>query len=225
MNHHAPSGGVPPYPPGPHGPQPPQPGPYPYQVGPPVGHPGGPVLPPYPPPRPPSRHRGSIAAVVIGVVAVLAVSALLLTVMVNGTSSSDDRVADPAPGVPTMPAVPLPQAPGDGDPAPSPVEMTALRTAMQAFVDAVNSRNVPRIQAAVCSAVRPQVTAPLDIIGNVVLEDLTEVSVTGDSAESTVSTHLELGNQRSTSKMNEEIFTRESGTWFVCPGAQPDMPA
>ncbi|AZG48445.1 Rv0361 family membrane protein [Gordonia insulae] len=179
--------------------------------------PGG-YPPPFPPPPPPRRNGGVIAAIVAGVLAVVAVSALVVTVAVRSSGSDDGDVA-----VTTSSTASSTTSSPDGESAASQAEVSAIRSAMQNFVDAVNSRSVARIQASVCTPVRSQVTKPLDITGNVVLEELSEVTVTGDSAESTVSTHLEVGNQRSTTKQNPESFARENGTWFVCPGAEPDI--
>ncbi|ROZ83449.1 hypothetical protein [Gordonia sp. OPL2] len=158
-----------------------------------------------------------IAAVIGGVIAVAAIAALVITVGIQSRGSSDDELVAPTTTFSSTPD------PDTGQSRPSQTDVSAIRTAMQAFVDAVNSRDVTRIQAAVCSSVRPQVTKPLDITGNVVLEDLSQVTITGDTAESKVSTHVELGNQRSTTKQNEENFARENGVWFVCPGSEPDI--
>lgn len=193
--------GQPPFPPG---------GPFPGSF------PGSPPL-PYPSPRSPRGNGGVIAAVVGGVIAVVAIAALIITVGIQSGDSSDDELVAPTTTLRSTPD------PDTGQSRPSQSDVSAIRTAMQAFVDAVNSRDVSRIQAAVCSSVRPQVTKPLDITGNVVLEDLSQVTITGDTAESKVSTHVELGNQRSTTKQNEENFARENGVWFVCPGSEPDI--
>ncbi|MDY6808763.1 MAG: hypothetical protein SW127_07065 [Actinomycetota bacterium] len=176
--------------------------------------------PPYPPPQqpfPPPRgpRPGMIVGTVLGIVTILVVigAAVLLTVAAETDSPSSNSAVGHqtvAPGVPT------------GETA-NAADAIAIRSAMQIFVDAVNSRDVARIQASVCSALRPQVTMPLDITGTVVLDELTDITVTGDSAASTVSTHVELGNQRSLTKQNDESFAREDGTWYVCPGAQLDI--
>ncbi|MYR08838.1 hypothetical protein GTV32_22095 [Gordonia sp. SID5947] len=172
---------------------------------------------PYPPRR---RHTGAvIAAAVVGMLVIVAMAALFVTAAVR---SADPDTGDVAVNTPPTAADGQPRT-GSGGTAANQAEVTAIRSAMQNFVDAVNSRDVGRIQASVCSVVRPQVTHPLDLTGNVVLDELSAVTVTGDSAESTVSTHLELGNQRSSPKQNPESFTRENGTWFVCPGAEPDI--
>ncbi|MFW0792231.1 hypothetical protein AAFP30_00315 [Gordonia sp. CPCC 205515] len=174
---------------------------------------------PYPPPQPPRRPRtgGLIAAGVLGGVAIFAVVVLLGHLL--GANSDPDTTASPD----TMPTVTAPTPPG-GDPSDANgTDVAGIQAAMQKFVDAVNSRNVPQIQAAVCTAVRPQVIKPVDITGNVVLEGLGKVTVTGNSAQSQVMTHLEVGAQRSTSKQEDESFTKENGTWFVCPGAEPDI--
>ena len=174
--------------------------------------------PPYPPPQqpfPPPRgpRAGMIVGTVLGVVtiiAVIGVSILLSVAAETDSSSSYPGNQTVAPGIPT------------GETA-NAADATAIRSAMQRFVNAVNSRDVARIQASVCTALRPQVTVPIDVTGNVVLEELTDITVTGDSAASTVSTHVELGNQRSLTKQNDESFAREGGTWYVCPGTQLDM--
>ncbi|MEE3850983.1 hypothetical protein VZC37_11610 [Gordonia sp. LSe1-13] len=233
MTHQQPPGGQPPFGPGPGqgghpplhpggppmhgGPAHPYPQSHPYAQGQPPGWPP-PVGygPPYPPPRPP-RRTGMIVGTVLGLITIVAViaSAVFLTVADDGAGSSADSAARDE----------LVRTPGppEGGATASTADESGIRTAMQAFVDAVNSRNVTRIQSSVCSAMRPQVTTPLDITGYVVLEDLTEITVTGDSAASTVTTHLELGNQRSSPKQNEESFAREDGTWYVCPGTELDI--
>ncbi|NDZ94218.1 hypothetical protein G3I13_12365 [Streptomyces sp. SID6673] len=195
---------------------------------PPGGYPPGPYAPgpmpgmPFPPPRRRRQHTGAIiAAAVVGMLVVVAAAALFVTAAVRSVDSNDNDVAVNTPTA--TDGQPRTGSPGSGGTAANQAEITAIRSAMQNFVDAVNSRDVGRIQASVCSVVRPQVTHPLDLTGNVVLDELSAVTVTGDSAESTVSTHLELGNQRSTPKQNAESFTRENGTWFVCPGAEPDI--
>lgn len=172
--------------------------------------------PPYPPPPPPPPPRapraGMIVGAVLGVVTIVVImaAAVVLTVATETDNSSAGRDHPITQGVPTEETA-------------NAADAGAIRSAMQMFVDAVNSRDVARIRASVCSALRPQVTTPLDITGNVVLEELTDITVTGDAAASTVSTHVELGNQRSMTKRNDESFAREDGTWYVCPGTQLDI--
>ncbi|MGC4961991.1 hypothetical protein [Gordonia sp. DT101] len=196
---------------------------------PPGGYPPGPYAPggpipgmPFPPQRR-RQHTGAvIAAAVVGMLVVVAVAVVFVSAAVRSVDPDGGDVAVNTPPNATD-GQPRTGSPGSGGTAANQAEVTAIRSAMQNFVDAVNARDVGRIQASVCSVVRPQVTRPLDLTGNVVLDALSAVTVTGDSAESTVSTHLELGNQRSTPKQNAESFAREDGTWFVCPGAEPDI--
>lgn len=164
---------------------------------------------------PPVGHRGLIAGLAIAAVAA-AVTLSVVGAFMIGSGGSPDTVARPAPAAA---ATIDPQ--GSRGPVTS-MDIRALRAAMQTFVDAVNSRDVPRMQASVCSAVRPKVTSPLDLPGNLVLEDMQNVTITGGSAESLVVTHLEAGTQRSNSKPNDENFVRENGSWFICPGTEPD---
>ncbi|MGK2316979.1 hypothetical protein [Gordonia rhizosphera] len=154
---------------------------------------------------------------IVGILA-LVLGALVLVLAVQANGSSEGGVAGPG----SMATEPSAGVSGGGTSA-NAAERIAIRLAMQKFVDAVNSRDVAQIQAAVCSVVRPQVTEPLDITGNVVLEELRDVTVTGDSAASTVITHIELGQQRTTSERNDEVFVRENGLWYVCPGVEPDI--
>lgn len=195
-------GGAPGYPPG-----------YPQQ-------PYGTGYSPYPGPPGPQRPGGmgrQVAVGVLGGIASFALLVLVAAVVLGSRDAGPVRVPDTAASPQASPS------PGDESSNATDADLAGIRSAMQRFVDAVNTHNVPQIQAAVCTAVRPQVIKPVDITGDVVFEGLGKVTVTGDSAESQVSTHLEVGAQRSTSKQEDESFTRESGTWYVCPGAQPDI--
>ena len=180
------------------------------------------------PPRPPHKPNWStISAVVAGVIAVVAVTALIVTLVARATSSPGD-VALEAPST----SSPAPPAPGYGAPdtgtadePTSPSDAYAVRDAMQRFVDAMNSRDVARIRESVCSPLRQRAAAPDPQDGNLVLEGLRDIVVTGDVAQSGVVTHIELGNQRSQSRQVQESFRRENGTWYVCPGTEPDIGA
>ncbi|GAC66743.1 Rv0361 family membrane protein [Gordonia soli] len=185
--------------------------------------PGGPYGPP-PPPGPPRRNtNGILIAVGAGVVALLAVAALVVVLGIRAGSSSDDG-QNPTVAAPSTTELPgVPTTPGDTGTSADQADVTAIRTSMQTFLDALNSRDLTRIKASVCSELRPKVNKPPSGEGNVVLDGLTSVSVTGDSAESTVLTHVEVGAKRSVTEQNEERFVRESGTWYVCPGSEPDI--
>lgn len=217
------NGGLPPrpHPPGAASPGPYPAGPYPQAAQQVLIQPYGPVPPSYPGfPRPPRRNRGPLIASILGVIALLVLMGTAIGLTATGSTGSDDTAAPPLTSQPTTP--PSPSTPG-GTAAPSETDVAAIRAAMQRFVDAVNSRQVPQIQAAVCSAVRSQVNQPVDITGNVVLEGIGAVTVTGDIAQSQVITHQELGNRRSDTKSASENYSRENGTWYVCPGAEPDI--
>ncbi|MGV9714244.1 Rv0361 family membrane protein [Gordonia sp. NPDC003424] len=205
------------FPPPPTGPG--QPG-YPQQPYGPGPYPMGPA--PFGP-QPPRRPRGTGRLVAVGVLSAVVIFALLVLVGYAMDTSDDDTVATPTTGPSTSGVVPPTTAPDGTASNGSEADLAGIRAAMQKFVDAVNARNVQQIQAAVCTQVRPQVIKPVDITGNVVFEGLGKVTVTGDSAQSQVITHLEVGARRSTSKQEDESFVRENGTWFVCPGAEPDI--
>lgn len=188
-----------------------------------------------PPPQPPRRNKGLIAAVVTGVVAVLALGALVVVLAVGGNSGSPDATtaANSSTSAESSTPTSQPESTPDGSGSDGsgteeslpddPAELIGIRDAMQKFIDALNTRDVTRIKQAVCSQVRSQVSKAPSNPGNVVLEGLLNVSVDGTTATSQVLTHVELGQQRSQSKQSEETFAKEGSVWYVCPGTEPDI--
>lgn len=187
--------------------------------------PGGFPPPPgiYPPSRPPSPRRNGpiIAAALVAAVAVLSVAGLIAGLTLRDASATDPTAVGPA--TPSASSGPSYSSGPPSSTTTSQADQAAIRSSMQTFVDAFNSRDVERIKTAVCATIRPEVTSAPAAEGNLVLEDLTGVSVSGDFAESQVVTHLESGAQRSMSKSNDEKFVREDGKWYFCPGSRPDM--
>ncbi|GAA1479971.1 hypothetical protein GCM10009624_04110 [Gordonia sinesedis] len=186
----------------------------------PGGYPGG--MPPRPPRKP---NWSTISAVIAGVVAVIAITVLVVSLAARGSGSSADDVAvDPSPSTAEQPYPGSPDTPEDtGTPDTSSSEAYAVRDAMQRYVDALNSRDLGRIRAAVCTELRSQAAAPGPDQGDLVLEGLSGVAITGDTARSGVITHLVRGDLRTRSRQVDESFRRENGTWYVCPGIRPDV--
>lgn len=204
--------------------------------------PGGPTGPGMPGggQRPPGgpRNTGALVAIGAGVLTVVVIVALAVTlIVVNTGSSTDTTVATGAPstapstpgggGASTAPDTDTPNqtAPDtDGTSAVDPATAYAIADAMQRYIAAANARDVARMQATVCSAARSSVQAPTQQ-GNLVLEQLRVNSINGDTAQSTIQTHLELGSQRSSSQEDTVSFERENSSWYYCPGAEPAITA
>lgn len=188
--------------------------------------------------RPPGgpRNTGALVAIGAGVLTVVVIVALAVTlIVVNTGSSTDTTVATGAPstapstpdggGASTAPDTPTQSAPDtDGTSAVDPTTAYAIADAMQRYIAAANARNVAGMQAAVCSAARSSVQAPTQQ-GNLVLEQLRVNSVNGDTAQSTIQTHIEVGSQRSSSQQASVSFERENSSWYYCPGAEPAITA
>lgn len=159
---------------------------------------------------------------------------LAVTLIVVNTGDSSTTVADD----PTTSTTTLPQGgggsyPTDGTEPPTTSEQSgspdqstlyAIGDAMQRYVDALNTRDRNRIAGTVCSEARSAVEVPTEQ-GTLVLERLALRSVNGDIAESTVTTHLELGSQQTSPEQNAATFRREDATWYYCPGAEPGITA
>ncbi|RPA61130.1 hypothetical protein EF294_10875 [Gordonia oryzae] len=190
--------------------------------------------------RPPGgpRNTGALVAIGAGVLTVVVIVALAVTLIaVNTGGSTDTTVATGAPstapstpgggGASTAPDTDTPTqtAPDtDGTSAVDPTTAYAIADAMQRYIVAANARDVAGMQAAVCSAARSSVQAPTQQ-GNLVLEQLRVNSVDGDTAQSTIQTHVEVGSQRSSSQQASASFERENSTWYYCPGAEPAITA
>ena len=163
--------------------------------------------------RPPPQ--AILIASVILVVGLTAISMLALRSTSDGMTTTEATAADqPATAAQLPPAPPASRTPSD---------LAGIRSSMQSFIDAFNSRDLTRIRVSVCSTVREQVTSPPEGTDDLVLEDLSAVAVTGDFARSQVVTHLESGTHRSSSTTNAESFVREGGAWYFCPGSHPDI--
>lgn len=205
-------------------------GPPPPQAGPPTTPPPG--MPPIAPPPPKGTSTGAVIAVIAGALAVVVIAALSVTLIIVNTGGGQNTVVG-ASSTPTTsardgsaPSTSTPPTTSGDTGAPSADQGTlyAIGDAMQRYVDALNTRDRTRIAATVCSAARNSVQPPTEG-GNLVLDQLALRSVNGDVADSTVTTHVELGSQRSSPQQNPATFQREDSTWYYCPGAEPGITA
>lgn len=101
--------------------------------------------------------------------------------------------------------------------------LTEVRSAMLRYLDARNARDVAAMRAAVCSQSRAKITGPPTGEGDIVLDRFVETVFDGNVAESEVVSYLTLGDRRSGLQRSKERFLKEDGTWYYCPGAEPDI--
>ncbi|KAF0970137.1 hypothetical protein BPODLACK_01190 [Gordonia sp. YY1] len=213
----------PPY--GPYGPPPPYgaygPGPY-AQRG---GH-GGPPGGPYGPP-PPRRNAGVIVAWITGGVAVVALVALVVTLMVTSSGPDESTVATgSSTSSNSSPDGSASTADESESESADHAALSQIRAALQNYVSARNARDVVRMKAAVCTQSRDRITGPPpDDDGNIVVDGFLGTVFDGDVAQSEVVSHLEKGNQRTESEKSKERFLKERGSWIYCPDAEPDIGA
>ena len=189
---------------------------------------GPPQFTPNPPPRPP-RGNGAVAAVVCGVVALLAIAGLIVTIVVKSGSSDGDSTTTAESTTQTSQTTESPDSTYQTStpdttttPGGSYAEVTAIRDAMQNYINAGNARDLARMQAAVCSENRRQVTLPTKP-GNIILEGIVATQIDGDYASTQVLVHVEEGGRRSTSEPASARFLKENSQWLYCPGAEPSI--
>ncbi|MCH5642235.1 MULTISPECIES: hypothetical protein [unclassified Gordonia (in: high G+C Gram-positive bacteria)] len=192
----------------------------------------GPGYSPPGPGRPPNGggNGGTIAAIVCGVIAVLAIAGLVVTLIVKSNSSGDDTPAaasttqttsdttttDSPYSTYSTPDSTTPPSGGD------PTEVAAIQVAMQNYVTAGNARDLTRMKAAVCSQNRSQVTLPSKP-GNIIIESLLATQIDGDFAQTRMLVHVEEGTRRTASEPANARLLKENNQWLYCPGAEPSI--
>ncbi|MCD2146801.1 hypothetical protein [Gordonia paraffinivorans] len=170
-----------------------------------------------------------------GGIAVVALIALVATlIVVNSAGSDDSAVASGASSSPaagsngsdrstsrTPSSVPSSRSGGTDY-----VAVGQIRAAMQNYVAAHNARNVDQMRAAVCTQSRERITeAPPSDAGTIVLDGFLETIFDGNVAQTEVVAHLEKDGKRTRSATSKERFLKERGSWIYCPGAEPDIGA
>ncbi|WP_249356625.1 MULTISPECIES: hypothetical protein, partial [unclassified Gordonia (in: high G+C Gram-positive bacteria)] len=180
-----------------------------------------------PPGPPPRGNTGVIVAWVLGGVAIVAVIALVLTVVVTRSSSDDTVVAGSSSATSGPTSASDDPSPSESGSEPGSTDYTALseiRAALLAYITARNERDVARMRAAVCTQSRDRITGvpPADG-GDIVLDGFLDTVFDGDVAQSEVVSHLEKGTERTASEKSNERFLKEEGSWIYCPDAEPDI--
>ncbi|MDL9936721.1 hypothetical protein QSJ18_08220 [Gordonia sp. ABSL1-1] len=178
-----------------------------------------------------------MAAVVGGLLAIGAIVAVVVTLLVTNSGSSDDSTDTAASSTTpsslsddsstltspsdtyTYPSTPgtYPTVPPGGS-----TDSIAIRQALQNYVDAINSRDITRIRATVCSENRTQAKAPTRE-GNMVIDAVLAPTIDGNFAKARALVHLEAGSRRSEAEPADVRFLKENDQWLYCQGAEPDI--
>ncbi|WP_439029700.1 hypothetical protein [Gordonia terrae] len=178
---------------------------------------------------PPRRgNTGAVVAWVIGGVALVAVLALVVTLVVTRSGTDDSAVANES--APSSPSVgsssSVPGGSGSEAGSDDPAALSEIRAALLAYISARNARDVQQMRSAVCTQSRDRITdAPPADGGDIVLDGFLDTVIDGNVAQSEVLSHLERSGQRTASEKSNERFRNEQGAWIYCPDAEPDIGA